>query len=73
MRYNDKKRSGINKMTIDIQRLRNDIKDNCGTAMVNGFPMAVIDLAKIERMSDQEIVEYALKKNMRLDKYIIQE
>ena len=60
-------------MTIDIQRLRNDIKDNYGTAMSNGFPMAVVELSKVERMSDQEIVEFALKKNIRLEKYIIQE
>ena len=60
-------------MTIDIQRLRNDIKDNYGTAIFNGFPMAVVDLGKVERMSDQEIVDFALKKNMRLEKYIVQE
>ena len=60
-------------MTIDIQRLRNDIKDNYGTAMFNDFPAAVMDLAKVDRMSDQEIVEYALKKNIRLEKYIIQQ
>ena len=59
-------------MIIDIQRLREDIKDNYGTAMFNGFPMAVMDLAKIDRMSDQEIVHYALKKNIRLEKYSIQ-
>ncbi len=60
-------------MTIDIQRLRKDIKDNYGTAMFNGFPAAVMDLAKVERMSDQEIVDFALKKNIRLEKYSIQE
>ena len=60
-------------MTIDIQRLRNDIKDNYGTAMFNGFPAAVMDFAKVDKMSDQEIVEYALKKNIRLEKYSIQE
>jgi len=60
-------------MTIDVQRLRNDIKDNYGTAMFNGFPMVVVDLGKVDRMSDQEIVNFAINKNMRLDKYIIQE
>ena len=60
-------------MTIDVQRLRNDIKDNYRAAMFNGFPAAVMDLAKVERMSDQEIVDFALKKNIRLEKYIIQE
>lgn len=60
-------------MTIDIQRLRNDIKDNYGTAMFNGFPAAVMDLAKVDRMSDQEIVDFAMKKNIRLEKYSIQE
>ncbi len=58
-------------MLIDIQRLRNDIKDNYGTAMFNGFPMAVMDLAKIDKMSDQEIVDYALKKNIKLENYRI--
>ena len=60
-------------MIIDIQRLRNDIKNNYGTAAFNGFPMAIMDLENVDQLRDQEIVEYALKKNIRLEKYIIQE
>ena len=59
-------------MTIDIQRLRHDLKDNYGTATFNGFPTAMMDVVKVERMSDQELVEYALKLNVRMEKYIIQ-
>ena len=56
---------------IDVSRLRRDMEDNYGTAMFNGFPMAVMDLAKVERMSDQELVELAQKKGVDLRKYIV--
>ena len=56
---------------IDISRLRRDLKDYCGTAMFNGFPMAVMDLSKVERMSDHELVELAQKNGMDLRKYEI--
>ena len=46
---------------IDVSRLRRDMKDYYGTAMFNGFPMAVMDLSKVERMSDRELVELAQK------------
>ena len=60
-------------MLIDVDRLREDIKDYYGTAAFNGFPAAVIDLGRIEKMSDQEIVEFAIKKRIQLEKYEIQE
>ena len=53
--------------------LRKDLKSYYGTAAFNGFPTAVVDLMKVERMSDQEIVEFALTKNFNLEKYKIQE
>ena len=56
---------------IDVSRLRRDMEDNYGTAMFNGFPMAVMDLAKVERMSDQELVELAQEKGVDLRKYIV--
>ena len=56
---------------IDINRLRKDLMDDYGSAMFSGFPMAVMDLAKIERMSDSELVELAQKKGVDLRKYII--
>ena len=56
---------------IDVSRLRRDMEDNYGTAMFNGFPMAVMDLSKVERMSDQELVELAQKNGVDLRKYIL--
>lgn len=56
---------------IDVNRLRRDMKDYYGTAMFNGFPMAVIDLSKVERLSDRELVELAQKKGVDLRKYFI--
>ena len=51
---------------IDISRLRRDMKDYYGTAMFNGFPIAVMDLSKVERMSDRELVELAQKNGVGL-------
>ena len=56
---------------IDVNRLRRDMKDYDGTAMFNGFPMAVMDLSKVERLSDRELVELAQKNGMDLRKYIV--
>ena len=57
--------------TIDADRLRRDLIDYYGTAMAGGFPTAVIDLAKIERASDSEIVRIAEKNGFNLRKYIV--
>ena len=56
---------------IDTERLRSDLMDYFGTAMAGGFPMAVIDLSRIERASDQELVEIARRNGMDLRKYMI--
>ena len=56
---------------IDISRLRRDMKDYYGTAMFNGFPMAVMDLSKVERMSDRDLIELAQKNGVDLRKYIV--
>lgn len=51
---------------IDVNQLRSDLKDYYGTAMWNGFPMALMDLSRIEQMSDQEIIELAQQIGMDL-------
>lgn len=56
---------------IDVNQLRKDMKDYYGTAMFNGFSMAVMELSKVERLSDQELVELAQKNGVDLRKYII--
>ena len=56
---------------IDIRRLRRDLEDYYGTAMFSGFPMAVMDVSRVERMSAQELVELAQKNGIDLRKYIL--
>ena len=56
---------------IDIDRLRRDLEDYYGTAMFSGFPMAVMDLSEIKRLSPQELVRLAEKNGIDLRKYII--
>ena len=56
---------------IDIERLRRDMEDYYGSAMFNGFPMAIMDLSRIESLSDRELVELAQKNGVDLRKYIL--
>ena len=56
---------------IDVSRLRRDMEDYFGTAMFNGFPMAVLYLSKVERMPDRELVELAQRNGVDLGKYIL--
>lgn len=56
-------------MYLDIDRLRNDMKDYYGTAMFGGFPMAVMDLSKVEYASDEELIRMAEKNGVDLRKY----
>jgi len=60
-------------MTVDIDKMRADLMDYFGTAMTGGFPMAVVDLAKIETASAEEVVQIALKNGFDLNKYVISE
>lgn len=56
---------------IDVDRLRRDLMDDYGSAMTSGFPMAVTDLSDVESMSDSELISFAERKGIDLDKYII--
>ncbi len=56
-------------MDIDTNRLRKDLIDYYGTAMNNGFPMAVIDLSKAETASEQELIRMAEEEDIDLSRY----
>lgn len=56
---------------IDIERLRNDLIDYFGTAMYSGFGMAVVDVVKVQRASDEEVISIAQECNFDLNKYVI--
>ena len=56
---------------IDVSRLRRDMKEEYVAAMCCGFPMAVVDLTDVERMSDRELVEQAQENGVDLRKYMV--
>ena len=56
-------------MDFDYVRLRRDLMDRYGTAMFSGFPMAVMDLSKVERASDEELLHIADREGINLGKY----
>ena len=53
----------------NIKKLRKDLMDYFGTAMHSGFPMAVIDLGDIENMSDEQLLEFASRNGVDIEKY----
>ena len=60
-------------MIIDIEKLRSDVLDYYGTAMHNGFGMAVINLGQIENASNDEIINIARKIGLDFSKYAIED
>ena len=55
---------------INAQKLKAYLIDYFGTAMVNGLPMAVIDLSDIESASEEELILIAKQKGIDLSNYI---
>ena len=49
----------------EVEELRDKLRDYYGTAMTSGFPMAVIDLADVDSMSDEEVKEAARKNRIK--------
>ena len=60
-RYNDVNRPD----DADAEELREKLRDYYGTAMVNGFPMAVADLGNVDSMDDEEVIREAEKNGIR--------
>ena len=54
---------------FDLESLRDDMRDYYGAAMASGFPMAVMDLAKVENASPQELIDLAQQNGEDLSKY----
>lgn len=47
------------------EELREKLRDYYGTAMASGMPMAIIDLAKVDRMSDEEVAKEVQKNHIK--------
>ena len=54
---------------MDCERIRMDLIDYYGTAMVNGFPTAVMELSQAECATDDELEDFARMAGLDLDDY----
>ena len=57
--------------TIDVDELRDYLLDYYGTAMMSGFPAAVLDVADIERASGHELCRIAESMGIDLRKFTV--
>lgn len=56
-------------ITIDIQKLRSDLKDYYGTGAFSGMPAMMTEVWTIDRMSDQEVAQKAVDAGIDIFKY----
>ena len=59
-------------MVIDYVRLRKDLIDYFGIAM-SFHPMAIMNVSKIERATNEQLVEIALSNGFDLDDYLVKQ
>ena len=50
---------GYSMAEIDVEELRDHLRDVCGSAMMGGLPSALLDLAEIEEADGCELCEKA--------------
>ena len=55
---------------IDIESLRKDLIDYFTSAMFLVSPVALVDLSKVERATDIEVVQIAIDNKFDLERYI---
>ena len=60
----------IGDSVIDVEKLRHDLIDYFGTAMAE-FPVAMMDLSKVEKANEEELIALARQNGFSLDKYLI--
>lgn len=56
---------------IDVDALRDHMEDYTGTAMMSGFPAALLDLADIDSMSGEELCEKAEQMGIDLEDFVV--
>lgn len=56
---------------INYDQLRKDLIDYYGTAMINGFPMAMIEVIDITNALPEQLVQIAIKSGYDLNNYSI--
>lgn len=58
-------------ITIDVDRLRDDLEDYYGSGAFSGIPAMMMEVLDIQRMSDEEVVQKALNMGIDLLQYRI--
>ncbi len=58
-------------MNIDTERLKSDLEDYFGTAMFTASPVAMADLIRVQKASEEELLEIARKEKIDISKYVI--
>ena len=58
-------------MRININKLRRDLEDYYGTAMFTISPVAMMDLEKVQKASEDELIEIAKECGFNINKYIV--
>ena len=59
-------------MTIDVERLRRDLADDCyGAFFGGGFGGALMEAFDIERLSPEELIRFAQQQGIDLSKYTV--
>lgn len=57
-------------MKIDVDKLRKDLIEHFTVAMFIVSPVAMLDLSKVERVSNEEIIKIAIENKFDLNKYL---
>ena len=59
-------------MEIDIERLRQDLIEHLeGAFFVGGFGAAMLDMEKVKKASDEEVIRIARQNGFRIEDYKI--
>ena len=54
---------------LNFDKLREDLLDYYGTAMFNASPLTIIELTKVEKANNEELIEIAINNNFDLNEY----
>ena len=60
----------INIEDIDVEKLREDLKEHFTAAMFMVSPVALVDLSQVENATDEEIIQIAINNKFDLTKYL---
>lgn len=57
--------------TIDVDELRDHMLDYSGTAMMSGFPAAMLDVVDVERADGEELCHMAEDLGVDLRRFVV--